>query len=120
QKRRFTGLALLGAAIALGVAVIPLPKSYVDRLQTIQTYNEVGEDSAMSRPHFWKVGIAMGTSRLFGVGLRQYEQAYDQYDFLNGRYGRKRAVHSAHVQVFAELGFIGATLWVLLFGYAFL
>ena len=72
----------------------------------------------MSRPHFWKVGIQMGLTHPLGVGLRQYEQAYDKFDTTYGRYGSKRAVHSSHVQVFAELGALGAAVWAFLFGYA--
>jgi putative inorganic carbon (HCO3(-)) transporter len=120
QRRRFTALAALGAVLAVVLTVVPLPKSYTDRLQTIQTYKEIGEDSALSRPHFWKVGINMGLAKPFGVGLRQYEAAYDQFDFLYGRFGSKRAVHSAHVQVFAEQGFFGALVWVGLFAWAFI
>ena len=119
QRRRFTALAVLAATALILVAVVPIPKSYIDRLDTIRTYNEVGEDSALSRPHFWRVGVRMGMVNPFGVGLRQYEAAYDNYDFLFGRFGRQRAVHSAHVQVFAELGFIGAAVWIAMFAYAF-
>jgi probable O-glycosylation ligase (exosortase A-associated) len=119
QRRRFIALAVVAATALVVVAVVPIPQSYLDRLQTIQTYKEVGEDSALSRPHFWRVGLLMGMSNPFGVGLRQYEAAYDRYDFLFGRFGRKRAVHNAHVQVFAELGFLGAAVWVAMFGYAF-
>jgi putative inorganic carbon (hco3(-)) transporter len=118
QRRRFMAFAGLAVVVAGVVTVVPLPKSYTERLQTIQTYKEVGEDSALSRPHFWQVGINMGMSNPFGVGLRQYEAAYDQYDFLHGRFGSKRAVHSAHVQVFAEQGFLGALLWAGLFAWA--
>jgi putative inorganic carbon (hco3(-)) transporter len=118
QRSRFTALASLAAVLGLLLAVVPLPKSYTERLQTIQTYKEIGEDSALSRPHFWKVGINMGLTKPFGVGLRQYEAAYDQFDFLYGRFGSKRAVHSSHVQVFAELGFLGALVWAGLFAWA--
>jgi putative inorganic carbon (HCO3(-)) transporter len=118
QRRRFTALASLLAVVTVLLAVVPIPQGYLDRLETIQTYEAVGEDSALSRPHFWKVGIQMGLSNPFGVGLRQYEAAYDQYDFLHGRFGQKRAVHSAHVQVFAELGFFGAAVWAGMFAYA--
>ena len=120
QKRRFTALASLGVVLAVVLTVVPLPKSYTERLETIQTYKEVGEDSALSRPHFWKVGINMGLEKPFGVGLRQYEAAYDRFDFLYGRFGSGRAVHSAHVQVFAEQGFLGALVWVGLFAWAFI
>ena len=117
QKRR--AIPLIAVAAALMVAAAFVPQAYVDRLQTIGSYKEINEESAMSRPHFWQVGIDMGMSRPFGVGLRQYEQAYDRYDFLYGRYGKGRAVHSAHVQVFAELGFLGALAWVGMFAFAF-
>jgi probable O-glycosylation ligase (exosortase A-associated) len=119
QRRRFTALVVVAATALVLVAVVPIPQSYLDRLETIQTYKEVGEDSALSRPHFWRVGFMMGMSNPFGVGLRQYEAAYDKYDFLFGRFGRRRAVRNAHVQVFAELGFLGATVWVAMFAYAF-
>jgi putative inorganic carbon (HCO3(-)) transporter len=118
QRRRFTAFASLAVVLALVLTFVPLPESYTERLQTIHTYKEVGEDSALSRPHFWKVGINMGLSKPFGVGLRQYEAAYDKFDFLYGRFGSKRAVHSAHVQVFAEQGFLGALVWVGLFAWA--
>jgi putative inorganic carbon (HCO3(-)) transporter len=118
QRRRFAALASLVAVVTVLLAVVPIPQNYLDRLETIKTYEEVGEDSARSRPHFWKVGIQMGLSTPFGVGLRQYEAAYDRYDFLYGRFGQSRAVHSAHVQVFAELGFFGAAVWAGLFAYA--
>src|SRR3954453_582588 len=119
QRRRFTALAVVAATGLVLLTVVPIPQSYLDRLETIQTYKEVGEDSALSRPHFWRVGFNMGLRNPFGVGLRQYEAAYDKYDFLNGRFGRGRAVHSAHVQVFAELGFLGAVVWCAMFAYAF-
>jgi len=117
QKRRVMPLIVITTLFAVGVAFVP--QAYVDRLSTITKAKEIGEESAMSRPHFWQVGIDMGMSRPFGVGLRQYEQAYDRYDFLHGRYGKKRAVHSSHVQVFAELGFLGALTWTAMFAFAF-
>ena len=126
QRRRFTAFAVVLGAIVIVLSVVPIPQKYVDRLSTIGTYDQQGtedaegaRESAQSRPHFWKVGINMGLARPFGVGLRQYEAAYDQFDFLYGRFGHKRAVHSAHVQVFAELGFFGAAVWATLFAYAF-
>jgi probable O-glycosylation ligase (exosortase A-associated) len=118
QRRRFMGIVVLLTVVTVVLIVVPIPQSYLDRMQTIRTYEEVGEESALSRPHFWKVGVRMALARPFGVGLRQYEQAYDRYDFSFGRFGFKRAVHSAHVQVLAELGVFGALVWSGLFGYA--
>jgi putative inorganic carbon (HCO3(-)) transporter len=126
QRRRFTALAGLLAFALLVLAVVPIPQQYVDRLSTIRTYNQTGNDdpegakeSAKSRTHFWQVGIVMATSKPLGVGIKQYEAAYDRFDFLHGRYGHKRAIHSAHLQVLAELGFFGAFLWAGMFAYAY-
>ena len=127
QRRRFTALAGLIAFFTLLLAVVPLPQQYVDRLSTIRTFNEKTSDddpegakeSAKSRTHFWQVGIVMAMNKPLGVGIKQYEAAYDRFDFLHGRYGHKRAIHSAHLQVLAELGFFGAFLWVLMFAWAY-
>ena len=118
QRRRLPALAGLTLALTLFLLVVPIPKSYLDRLQTIQTYNQIEEESAQSRPHFWRVGLDMVAAHPMGIGLKQYEVAYDQYDFSHGRYGHHRAVHNSHVQVLAELGYAGAAVWIGLFGYA--
>src|SRR3954452_11861766 len=67
QKRRFTALASVIAVVALLLAVGPIPEAYLARLRTIQTYEQVGEDSALSRPHFWKVGLRMVADNPFGI-----------------------------------------------------
>jgi putative inorganic carbon (HCO3(-)) transporter len=118
QKRRVPALVGLTLVLTLAALFVPIPKDYRDRMETIRTYDEIGEDSAMSRPHFWRVGIQMGLTHPLGVGIRQYEQAYDSFDTTHGRYGVKRAVHSSHVQVFAEMGPFGAAVWVGMFVYA--
>ena len=119
QDRRVPTLAAFAAIATVTLLVVPIPQSYIDRLETIQTYNEIGEESAMSRPHFWKVGLQMLSENPLGVGLKQYEAAYDKYDFSYGRYGHNRAVHNSHVQVLAELGYPGEFIWIGLFAFAF-
>ena len=126
QRRRFTALAGLLAFFTIVLAVVPIPQKYVDRLSTIRTYNQADDEdpegakeSAKSRTHFWQVGIVMATNKPLGVGIKQYEAAYDRYDFLHGRYGHKRAIHNAHLQVLAELGFFGLFVWILMFAYAY-
>ena len=61
----------------------------------------------------------MAEANPLGVGLRNFDSAYDRYDTLNGRYGTHRAVHSSHFEVLAENGFAGAAIWIGLFGYSF-
>ena len=118
QRRRMPALVGLCSVVVLVTVFVPIPRTYLDRLQTIRTYEEIGEDSALSRQHFWAVGMQMGLVNPLGVGIRQYESAYDAYDWSYGRYGERRSVHSSHVQVFAELGALGAFVWVGLFGLA--
>jgi putative inorganic carbon (HCO3(-)) transporter len=119
--RRRVRLALAISALAVtGLVFVPLPDGYSDRLETIQTYDEIGEESAMSRPHFWQVAMKMAEDRPLGVGLRNYEYAYNEYDFSNGRFGHGRAVHSSHFQVLAELGYFGAAVWIGQFVVAFI
>jgi O-antigen ligase len=110
---------IMTATVSLALAVVPIPQQYFDRLQPIQTYEKVGEESALSRWHFWAVGVRMVEANPLGIGLRQYEQAYDKYDFSHGKYGSHRAVHNSHVQVLAELGYCGEVVWLGLFGVAF-
>jgi probable O-glycosylation ligase (exosortase A-associated) len=119
--RRRVRLALgVTALVVIGLTFVPLPEGYADRLETIQTYDEIGEESAISRPHFWQVAVLMANAEPFGVGLRNYELAYDKYDFSDGRHGRGRSVHSSHFQVLAELGYLGAVIWITQFTIAFL
>ena len=119
QRRPVRAVAGLLAVVAIALLIVPIPRSYVDRLQTMQTYQETGEESALSRWHFWAVGVRMVEDNPLGIGLRQYEQAYDKYDFSNGRYGHQRAVHNSHVQVLAEIGYPGAIVWTGMFMFAF-
>jgi putative inorganic carbon (hco3(-)) transporter len=119
QRRRLAALAGLGVVTLLALAFVPVPEGYFDRLNTIQTYDEVEDESALGRLHFWRVAVIMAKNRPFGVGLRNYEAAYDIYDFSNGAFARGRSVHNSHFQVLAELGFPGAMLWVSLFLLAF-
>jgi len=119
QRRRVVALAAMAVLAGIAFLVVPVPEGYFDRLQTIQTYEEVDDNSALGRLHFWRVAVIMAESRPFGVGLRNYEAAYDEYDFSDGEFGRRRSVHNSHFQVLAELGFPGIVIWASLFLTAF-
>jgi probable O-glycosylation ligase (exosortase A-associated) len=118
QKRVRLALGMSALAV-LGLVFVPMPEGYADRLNTLNSY-EQDEGSAISRFHFWQVAKAMADAQPLGVGLRNYEYAYDQYDFSNGRFGHGRAVHSSHFQVLAELGYPGLAIWLGQFACAFL
>ena len=118
QRRIRLSLALATLTL-LVLAYAPIPEGYGERLATIATYNEIGEQSALGRLHLWQVAVKMAESEPFGVGLRNYEPAYNAYDFSYGQYGVDRAAHSSHLQVLAELGYPGAVVWILQFSVAF-
>ncbi len=82
QDRRISAIGGLALVMTIALLVVPIPQSYIDRLQTIQTYNEIGEESAMSRPHFWRVGLDMVSANPLGVGLKQYRGGIRQIRFL--------------------------------------
>ena len=116
QRRR--GIATVALCVVLaGLPFVPLPEGYTERLQTIKTYEETDERSAISRLHFWKVAVDIAVANPIGVGLFNYEAVYDRYDFLDGLYGSKRSVHSSYFQVLAETGFLGAAFygWMLVY-----
>lgn len=118
QRRPVLWTAGLVVAGVLTYAFAPMPEGYLDRVSTITTYREVGEGSALSRLHFWNIAVKMAEANPLGVGLRQYDQAYDKHDTAGGAYGFHRAVHNSHLQVLSELGYAGFALWILTFLYA--
>ena len=109
--------ALFGMAIVVGIVLWALPEQYWGRMGTITlNENEEGQErSASGRLHFWKVAVAMGKANpVLGIGHNCYIAAYDAYDFLRGRYGRNRSVHSSFFGVLAEWGYVGSVLYVLI------
>jgi O-antigen ligase len=119
QRRRVRPLAALALAGGLAVMLVPLPEGYLDRLGTIQTYEEQQDESALSRLHFWRVAVDMAVDRPLGVGLFNFEREYDGYDPSEGLYGRERSVHSSYFQALAETGVLGLAVFLWLFVHAF-
>lgn len=120
QRRPLLWTAGLMVAGVLTYSFAPMPEGYMERVSTITTYREVGEGSALSRLHFWRIAVKMAEANPLGVGLRQYDAAYDRHDTSGGAYGFNRAVHNSHLQVLSELGYAGFALWILTFVYALL
>jgi putative inorganic carbon (HCO3(-)) transporter len=111
----------LVALLVLLVIVVPqLPDAFWARMQTIQTFQEEQDDSALGRLHFWQVALRMAEANpILGVGFNAYNVAYNNYDFSHGLYGRSRSVHSSFFGVLAELGYVGLALFALILLAAF-
>lgn len=114
---------LRNLAIILGISllILPmLPSVFWDRMETIQTYKEINDESALGRLHFWSVALRMASANpIIGVGFNSYNRAYDEYDFSGGEYGRGYSVHSIYFGVLAELGYLGLFLYLFIILSAF-
>jgi probable O-glycosylation ligase (exosortase A-associated) len=109
-------LKSFAAVVIVAALILPvLPQQFWDRMGTITAPAEERDDSQQSRLHFWKVAVAMANDRpLTGVGHNGYPKAYNRYDWTGGRYLTNRAVHSSWFAVFAELGYPGLVLFLLI------
>jgi putative inorganic carbon (hco3(-)) transporter len=107
--------SLLAAGVVVLIVLTTLPDNFWTRMQTIQTYDEEEDPSALGRLHFWEVALAMAKAHpVFGIGYNAYNLAYDSYDFSHGQYGRRRSVHNSFLAVAAELGYLGLALFTLI------
>jgi O-antigen ligase len=89
-------------------------------MSSITLKEDEADSSINGRLHFWAVAIDMAQSNpWFGVGYGAYNLSYDAYDFSSGAFGTSRSVHSAYFGVLAELGYLGAILYLLVFLSAF-
>jgi putative inorganic carbon (HCO3(-)) transporter len=110
-------LVILPIALLIGIS---LPQPFWDRMQTITTYQEDEDASALGRLHYWEVAVAMAQSNpIFGVGFNAFNEAYNTYDFSHGQFGRNRSVHSSIFGVIAELGYVGVSFYILIISLAF-
>jgi probable O-glycosylation ligase (exosortase A-associated) len=119
SPQRFRVIA--GMLLALVLILPALPSTFWTRMGTIGNSEENRDSSALSRLHFWAVAVEMAKAHpIWGVGYNAYMPSYQSYDFSHGEYGEKnRAVHSSFFGVLAELGFVGAALYIGIFMSAF-
>ncbi|MCU4675539.1 O-antigen ligase family protein [Catenovulum sp. 2E275] len=112
NSKRFRKILIWSPLLIVGFILAPLPDGYKERLASITAEKEERDQSAASRPHFWKVAREMVVDHPMGVGPECYREYYNYYDDTNGLYGRNRVVHSTHFQLLAEHGFIGIGIWI--------
>ncbi len=114
-RRRALTILLVLTAVLIIAPILPLPSGYTNRLDTIITYRKVHDDSALSRLYFWQVAWNMAKDHPLGVGMYNFNYTFDQYDYLNGKYGRGRSVHNSHLEALTENGFDGLAVWIGMF-----
>jgi len=102
---------MLQIAVVVGIAIfIWLPESYVERIETIRTYEK--DPSAMGRIDAWAAGFEMGKDNLFtGVGLKCFELPDVYFKYATGI---PHVAHNAYVQLFSEAGLPSLLSWFFL------
>jgi probable O-glycosylation ligase (exosortase A-associated) len=113
--------SFVGVAVVAAVVSSVLPQTFWNRMATIHVAeDELEDDSARSRLHFWRVALEMANDNpLLGVGHNSYNVAFDEYDSKYGRYGTSRSVHSSWFGVLAELGYPALVIYIAMVGFAF-
>jgi putative inorganic carbon (hco3(-)) transporter len=111
-QSRYKFRSLMALLILMMIIVGTVPDAFWSRMNTIQTYEEEEDESALGRFHYWQVALVMAQAHpFFGVGFNAYNPAYDTYDFSHGTYGRMRSVHSSSLGITGELGYLGLALY---------
>lgn len=106
HHKLITGVALV---LALALAINFMPQQWVDRISTIETYQQ--DRSATSRIDIWRAAAKIALARpLVGGGfMAPYNQdVVSRYDPGT----EARAVHSIWFEVLGETGFIGFGIWL--------
>lgn len=122
-KRRLTYLALIAATPV--VAYPFLPPSFIERMQTIKSYQ--GDSSASTRVAVWKWTIDYAKEHPFGGGFDAYRGNHIRFETTKATGDRNniaiertleidkaRAYHSAYFEMLGEQGYIGLALWLMI------
>ncbi len=114
SKRRF--LYILVAVMLVVLALPFFPHKWIDRIQTIQTYQE--DSSANARLSEWRFARNLAADRpLTGGGFKVYSRA--TYNKYLPEFGNWWDAHSIYFGMLAEHGFPGITLFLVLLFTAF-
>lgn len=111
---RSRGKFASGIVIAIGVvaAIAFMPDSWVERMNTMNSYQEDG--SAMGRILIWKTTLAIAAARpLTGGGFTSFYSQDIVNRFTPGT--DARAAHSIWFEVIGEHGWLGFAVWLGIF-----
>lgn len=105
-------LIVLGLTVVVGLGVAFAPPQWIERMQTLETYEEDG--SAMGRFDAWKFAYEVAKRNpIFGGGfLVQFE--HELFMEYVPEAVKPRAFHSIYFEVLGEHGFIGLGLFIIL------
>lgn len=115
SKKKLRNLLIV---MVLGVATLAMNKEVLERAKTIATYRQ--DASVMSRLDLWKAGIAITlrnpVTLAVGIGGKCFTAATINYFPATTRGLRGMAPHNTYIEVLAELGVLGLTVFLALVG----
>jgi O-antigen ligase len=113
SRRKLLGVVVV-VALAVGVVVLA-PSGYVNRVQSIQNYEE--DTSAMYRIRAWKGALKMAIDFPLGVGAGNFSTAYGRYYMDRNAEGfgalRWISAHSVYFKILGEYGYPGLILFLI-------
>lgn len=125
-------LLIFGIGFILGIAYTNiLPTSITNRLQSITqeifssidvrgVYITTENYAVIERLAHWQAAINMAEANpILGVGMGNYDSAYDQYRTLNWEMSLSHA-HNYYLNILAETGAVGLSVYLLLFAMLFM
>ncbi len=109
RQRLLLSVVLIGF---MAVAANFVPQKWIERMQTIESYEEDG--SALSRLEVWRFAFEVANDRpIVGGGFRA---SYDDSIYLkyipDARKGGGRNYHSVYFEILGELGYIGLFIYL--------
>jgi len=113
KSRQRVLLGILMAALLM-VSAAFVPETWINRMKTIETYQQDG--SAMERLEVW--GFAIKVARDHPIVGGGFRVSYDDSIFLkyipDAISGHGRNFHSVYFEVLGELGYVGLLIYLLL------
>lgn len=119
-KRGIFAVIILIAIVYSGYYFGVINEAVVHRFQTLIS----GDERTMTagRSDIWKVGLEMVKGSFpLGVGLKNFEVAYNYYANVTGVFSSKSSsdAHNTFLAVLAETGVVGFIIFITIFGYLF-
>jgi putative inorganic carbon (hco3(-)) transporter len=119
SKRKLMGAIVL-AIVVCGVLLFA-PSSYIQRMHTVETYEE--DSSAQARLQLWGASLKMARDYPLGVGAGNFSSAYGRFYMpppetsgITWSSQRWLSAHSIYFRVIGEYGYGGGALllWLLI------
>ena len=114
SKRKFVTFLALAALVP--PVLIFMPDNYYSKMETIETYQE--DNSALGRINAWWFAYNLSKDYPQGGGFQVFTR--DLFVKYAPEPERWHDAHSIYFEVLAEQGYIGLTIFILLFVFSFL